>query len=235
MPASVYVPSHLETLPVGSEGVNHAGSVAQSQSAIAGEKDDEDDSSLRTVDALLRRRARQHPHAYAVSYPSSGNNFVDYTMQDLDVFAWRVAKHYESHIPCRSSSQEKPAVVALLGPSNLEYIITVLALSKLGHTVLLLSTRIPQPAIENLLTRTEGVVLIYESRFTELACKVQEAMPVQLVELAGRPVFEFSVEVRGDTRLDHQLDPEIEKDNIAFIIHSSGKSYTVALTCFYIR
>jgi acyl-CoA synthetase (AMP-forming)/AMP-acid ligase II len=144
-------------------------------------------------------------------------------MEELDVFAWRVAKYYEKDIPCRSSSTEKPAVVALLGPSNIEYLVTLLALSKLGHTVLLLSTRIPQPAVENLLTRTEGTVLVYESRFSELASRVQGSMSVRLLELAGRPVFEFPVEMRGDTRLDYNLDPEIEKDNISFIIHSSGK------------
>lgn len=222
MPASVYVPSHLETLPAEEEGSRHTKPVSQSQTAVAGGEDG-DDSAPRTVDALVRRRARLHPHAHAVSYPSSGIDFVDYTMEELDVFAWRVAKYYEEAIPCRSSSKEKPAVVALLGPSNLEYLVTLLALSKLGHTVLLLSTRIPQPAVENLLTRTEGTFLVYESRFSELASRVQESMPVRLLELAGRPVFEFPVEMRGDTRLDYNLDPEIEKDNISFIIHSSGK------------
>lgn len=114
-------------------------------------------------------------------------------------------------------------VVALLGPSNLEYLITKLALSKLGHTVLLLSTRIPQPAIENLINMTGAGALLAEARFFELAGQVQQNIPLlQLSEIAGRGVFEFPVQVRGDTRLDAHLDLEVEKNNIAFIIHSSG-------------
>jgi acyl-CoA synthetase (AMP-forming)/AMP-acid ligase II len=157
-----------------------------------------------------------------VSYPSSGINFVDYTMQQLDVFAWRAAKQYEKDLPVRTSSAEKPTVVALLGPSNFEYLITILALTKLGHSLLLLSTRIPQPAIESLVRATNASVLITESRFAEIGSKIRNSMAIRQLDLVTRSVFEFPVEVRGDTRLDSALDPEIEKDNIAFIIHSSG-------------
>lgn len=226
MPASVYVPSHLETRSVVDDEINmHSKPAAHSQTMAigTGEEDEDDDSSLRTVDALMRRRARLHPHVHAVSYPSSGINFVDYTMQQLDVFAWRAAKHYGKDLPVRSSSAEKPTVVALLGPSNLEYLITMLALTKLGHSILLLSTRIPQPAIESLVQATNASVLVTESRFAELGSKVRDSMSVRQLELVSRSVFEFPVEVRGDTRLDSALDPEIEKENIAFIIHSSGK------------
>ena len=223
MPASVYVPSPLETLQVESENVKPA---PQSHSLSVDPETDEDDSSLKTIDGLMGRRARLHPHDHAVSYPSEGIKFVDYTMQDLDVFAWRVAKHYESRLPVRRSSEEKPTVVALLGPSNLEYLVTKLALSKLGHTVLLLSTRIPQPAIENLISMTNAGALVAEARFLELAGQVQQSIPsLQLAEIAGRSVFEFPVDFRGDTRLDAHLDIEVEKDNIAFIIHSSGKPF----------
>jgi acyl-CoA synthetase (AMP-forming)/AMP-acid ligase II len=178
---------------------------------------------LRTVDALIRRRALLHPHDHAVSYPSSGTTFQDYTLRQLDVFAWRVAKHYETQLPVRKSSAEKPAVVALLGPSNLEYLITMLALSKLGHTVLLVSTRIPQVAIESLLNVTGSSALVVDEKFLETATKVQENVAVEILPIAARDVFEFPIDAHGDTRLDG-LDPEIETNNVAFIIHSSGKS-----------
>jgi non-ribosomal peptide synthetase component F len=182
-----------------------------------------DDSDLFTVDSLVRRRARSNPDIHAISYPSSGIDFVNYTVQQLDVFAWRVAKQYEQSLPVRSSSAEKPRVIALLGPSNLEYLITLLALTKLGHTVLPLSTRIPQPAIENLMNVTGAQMLIAEARFLELAGKVSDSMSIELLEIAPRSVFEFPIEVHAETKLDQALDPKIEQDNIAFIIHSSGK------------
>lgn len=209
MPASVYVPSHLE---------NRTQLVQLSKPPPK-----DDDSSLRTVDALIRRRALLHPHDHAVSYPSSGTTFQDYTLRQLDVFAWRVAKHYETQLPVRKSSAEKPAVVALLGPSNLEYLITMLALSKLGHTVLLVSTRIPQVAIESLLNVTGASALVVDEKFLETATKVQENVAVEILPIAARDVFEFPIDAHGDTRLDG-LDPEVETNHVAFIIHSSGKS-----------
>lgn len=215
MPASVYVTSPLERT---AEGVRDVKSVPQTRFV------DDDDSSLRTVDGLLRRRALLHPHDHAVSYPSSGTTFVDYTTQQLDVFAWRVAKHYEERLPVRKSSTETPAAVALLGPSNLEYLITKLALSKLGHTVLLLSTRIPQVAIESLIKATAAEALVVDARYLEIATQVQQTIPtIQLLEVARREVFEFPVEMHADTQLDSRLDAEIEAGYIAFIIHSSGR------------
>lgn len=214
MPASVYVPSPLERVSEPD---------LDNKPAPRTRVDEDDDSSLRTVDGLVRRRALLYPHEHAVSYPSSGTTFVDYTLQQLDVFAWRVAKHYESHLPVRKSSSEKPAVIALLGPSNLEYLITMLALNKMGHTALLLSTRIPQMAIESLLKVTSANTLAVDAKYLEVAGQVQQTLPAtQLLEIAGRKVFEFPVDMAGDTQLDSALDPEIETENIAFIIHSSG-------------
>jgi hypothetical protein len=60
---------------------------------------------IQTVDALVRHRARTNPHATIVSYPTSSVDFVDYSMQQLDVFAYRVARNYQAFIPTRSSSR----------------------------------------------------------------------------------------------------------------------------------
>ncbi|CAG9998088.1 unnamed protein product [Clonostachys byssicola] len=185
---------------------------------------DNDDSSLQTVDSLIRRRAAQNPSSHIVSYPSTDIQFVDYTMQQLDVFAWRVAKHYEKDIPVRVSSSEKPRVVALLGPSNFEYLVTILALTKLGHTALLLSTRIPQPAIESLLSSTGSSVLLSDARHQDMAEKVRDSMGTDIFNIVGRSTFEFPIEAHSDTQLDSHLDPAIETNNIAFIIHSSGST-----------
>lgn len=223
MPVSVHVASPLPASYGAVQGEQDHD--IHTRTAVV-DDDSDDDSSLRTVDGLVRRRARLHPSDHAVSYPSSGTTFVDYTMRQLDVFAWRTAKHYESRLPPpRTSSAQKPAVVALLGPSNLEYLVTLLAMAKMGHTALLLSTRIPQPAVESLLEVTGAEALVFDLRYADLAAKVAGGMPsVKLCDIAPRGVFEFPVDVHGDTRLDSQLDPEIEKDNIVFIIHSSGQS-----------
>lgn len=218
MPAAIYVSaSHQGSLDLSRNPI-----VRPSSTSIANISKPE--SVPRTIDALLRLRAISHPQDHIVSYPKSGIDFVDYNLQQLDVFAWRVANHYEQHIPARKSSKEKPHVVALLGVSNFEYLITLLALIKLGHTVLLLSTRITVPAIESLINATSASTIIVDRKYLSTAREIQNTLPLlQLFEVIDRRVFEFSIEAHGDTQLDSDLDPEIEEQNIALIVHSSGK------------
>ena len=182
-----------------------------------------DDSTLRTVDEVLRRRARTHPDLPVVSYPSSGIEYVDYTFQQLDVFAYRAGKQLQAVMPSRASSQEKRIVVAMLGPSNLEYLVTMMGLFKLGHTVLFLSTRISVPAIESLITSTGATYLLADPRYLEASLATKELVPgLQVLEMPTRTIFEFPIDVVGDTQLDAALDASVETSQIVYIIHSSG-------------
>lgn len=183
----------------------------------------EDDSTLRTVDEVLRRRARTDPDLPVVSYPSSGIEYVDYTFQQLDVFAYRVGKQLQAVIPSRTSSKEKRTVVAMLGPSDLEYLVTMMGLFKLGHTVLFLSTRISVPAIESLITSTGATYLIADPRYLEPSLATKEQVPgLQVLDMPTRTNFEFAIDAVGDTQLDAALDASVETNQIVYIIHSSG-------------
>ncbi|KAK4118762.1 acetyl-CoA synthetase-like protein [Parathielavia appendiculata] len=185
----------------------------------------DDDTSIPTVGELVRRRALSHPDRVIVSYPSSGIDYVDYTMRQLDVFAYRVAVGYQRFIPTRTSSAERPTVVALLGPSDLDYIITMLALIKLGHTVLFLSTRISPAAIESLISTTDAKVLLAAPAHMEVARATQQITPGLVVDkIAPRSVYEFPVEVHADTRLGQTLELSTETNNFVYIIHSSGST-----------
>jgi len=145
-------------------------------------------------------------------------------MQQLDVFAFRVARHYQALIPTRKSSSEKPTTVALLGPSNFEYLVTMLALAKLGHTVLFLSTRISQAAVDSLLATTGAKYLLADSQYSSTASEAQKSLPdLYIGQIVTSDIFEFPIEVHADTRLDYQLDHSIEASNNIFIIHSSGE------------
>lgn len=181
------------------------------------------ESSIQTVDALIRHRARTNPDAKIVSYPYSGIEYVDYSIKQLDVFAYRTARHYQAWIPTRESSATKPTTVALLGPSNFDYAVTMLALTKLGHTVLFLSTRISHLAIESLIETTGATYLLMDPKYIETASKVKERAPhIEIREIAGASVYDFPVKVHADTRMDYQLDQRIETLNNVYIIHSSG-------------
>ncbi|KAF2177428.1 male sterility protein [Zopfia rhizophila CBS 207.26] len=218
-PAQVVVPSAIGTLPVQPSLKPSAQQTVQERHESDGE------ASIQTVDALIRHRARSNPYAPIVSYPSSGIEFVDYSMQQLDVFAYRAARHYQSWIPTRKSSAVKPTTVALLGPSNFDYLITMLALTKLGHTVLFLSTRISQLAIESLIETTGATYLLADSRYLQTASKVKENLAhIEVAEIAGETVYDFPIEVHADTRMDYQLDQSVETLNNIYIIHSSGST-----------
>jgi acyl-CoA synthetase (AMP-forming)/AMP-acid ligase II len=144
-------------------------------------------------------------------------------MQQLDVFAYRVARHYQSFIPTRNSSAEKPTTVALTGPSNFDYLVTMLALTKLGHTVLFLSTRIPQAAVDSLIETTGAAYLLADLRYAQTASDAQASIPaLHTGEIAKDDIYNFPVEVHADTRLDYQLDHAVEATNNIYIIHSSG-------------
>lgn len=178
-----------------------------------------------TIDGLIRRRSEESPHTPIVSYPSSGIQYVDYTYQQLDVFALRVAQRYESLIPSRTSSSQAESVIALLGSSNLDYLVSVLALTKLGHTVLFLSTRISKEAYISLLQTTNSRHLLVDTSFTRLASELQGALPdLQAHQILDQPSYASPIESALATRLDGLLDPIQETNKIAWIIHSSGST-----------
>jgi len=117
----------------------------------------------------------------------------------------------------------KPTVVALLGSSNFEYLVTIIALTKLGHTVLFLSTRISQPAMESLIETTGATFLLADAKSLNVAGSVKLSMPhLHIYEIAGGSVFDFPIDVHADTRMDYQLDEKLETLNNIYIIHSSG-------------
>jgi hypothetical protein len=79
----------------------------------------------RTIDEMMRCRARLTPDLAHISYPSSDIDYVNYTSLQLDIFAFRAARHYALYLPPRSSSIEQPRVIGLLGPSDFNFIITM--------------------------------------------------------------------------------------------------------------
>jgi acyl-CoA synthetase (AMP-forming)/AMP-acid ligase II len=221
-PPAILEPS--VTLPAGDEPLK---TVPVTQVEVS---QDDDDSTIKTVDELVRRRARAHPDRVIVSYPSSGIEYVDYTMKQLDVYAFRAAKHYKQFLPTRRSSDEKPLVIALLGKSDFNYLVTMLALTKLGHTTLFLSTRISQEAIDNLLQLTGAEYFVVDERHHDIAEAAQKSLGLKgIVQIPGQSTYDFPIDVYADTRMDHDLDLSIETNNRVYIIHSSGKTLTPSI------
>jgi acyl-coenzyme A synthetase/AMP-(fatty) acid ligase len=189
-------------------------------------------SEPQTIDELIRHRAALLSNTPLISYPHSGVQYVDYTLRQLDVFAFRVAQKMAARIPPRTSSAEKPAVVALLGPSDLNYLVTMLALSKLGHTGLLLSTRISLEAYASLLEKTASRHIVIHESFRDTACDLQKRIinGLEIDEIPTQEVYDYPIEDDDDddddvdTIIAPSLDPSEEANHIAWIIHSSGST-----------
>ena len=217
----------IDTLPL-SENIafkTHVDAISDSNSDLEPLQSEAPQREHLTVDGLLQSRAHRHPDSVVVSYPKHDIDFVDYTYRQLDIFAYRAGIHYQQFIPTRDSSKEVPTVVALLGPSNIEYIITLLALVKLGHTILFLSTRISQEAIDSLLQVSGASFLITDTKFSHVGDKAREHLPnLQSLPIASQTLFDFPIEHEASTRLDEALDPVQETNNTCWIIHSSGST-----------
>src|SRR5690348_3346174 len=80
-----------------------------------------EETKPQTIDGLIRHRAHLLGDTPLVYYPHTGIDYVGYSMRQLDIFAFRVAQKLASRLPPRASSSEKPIVVSLLGPSDLNY------------------------------------------------------------------------------------------------------------------
>jgi acyl-CoA synthetase (AMP-forming)/AMP-acid ligase II len=176
----------------------------------------------RTIDELIKLRARESGcDEPIISYPHEGTNYIDYSPKDLDRLVEQAAHLYSYVVPQRTTSDDPVQVVGLLGDSDLSYLIALLAISRLGHTALLLSTRITDEAYESLLSTTKATALIYQSTFKAAAQKVFGVLP----QLRTAAIVEHTILADRNAALKvATLDPHRETKNGSFIIHSSGST-----------
>lgn len=117
---------------------------------------------------------------------------------------------------------EKSEVVALLGPSNLDYFIALLALSRMGFTVLFLSTRLPIEAYVSLLQKTECTKVVASDKFSKTVGSIQE-----IYSLRSFPILDhstYAARPQKGTRFQRHVELIREENCIAFIVHSSGST-----------
>ncbi|GAB7364613.1 hypothetical protein MBLNU230_g5417t1 [Neophaeotheca triangularis] len=190
--------------------------------SVSPERESLENAVPRTVDELIRLRARQLGNDEPiVAYPERATDYVDYSPQQLDRIVEKSALHYASTIPQRRQSDDPVEVVALLGPSDFSYLVSFLAVSRLGHSNLLLSTRITDEAHKSLLTTTKATTLLYHPSFEKTA----QALTALLPSLKVIPICDVSTLPSANASLPRaSLDPNRESHTISFIIHSSGST-----------
>ncbi|GLB11781.1 putative NRPS-like protein biosynthetic cluster [Aspergillus tubingensis] len=182
------------------------------------------EETIHTINHLIQARAKgPHGNEPIVAYPSSGTEYLYYTPKQLNTFVEAASVHYAKVIPQRRSSDDPVQVVGLLGPSDFEYMITLLAISRLGHTVLLLSTRIAEDAYVSLIESTKAAFLITYPSFQAVGERVASRTAIVQQPVLTSENYNFP---GADTLslLPAQLDGSIEAKHICWIIHSSGST-----------
>lgn len=111
-------------------------------------------------------------------------------------------------------------VVGLLGSSDFEYLVTLLAVSRLGHTVLLLSTRIAEDAYVSLIENTKASFLIAYPGFRKVAKNATQRTGAVLQPVLSREDYIHTTERLPEA----QFDGPTENKHITWIIHSSGST-----------
>ncbi|KAA8896205.1 hypothetical protein FN846DRAFT_893478 [Sphaerosporella brunnea] len=181
---------------------------------------------FRSVDEMFRSCTEANPDTVILGYPSTGNEFVDYTCGQLEIMVQRAARRYSKALPkIRKTSDDPHITVAVLGVTNLEYIITYLALQRLGLTCLFLSTRLQENAFLHLFDATHCEVVLAQQSFQAIMerAKALKEDPLDILPMVD---FEYIQSAHSDDRepLVAEIDPEKETTQSGWIIHSSGST-----------
>ncbi|KAF7563378.1 hypothetical protein G7046_g730 [Stylonectria norvegica] len=184
------------------------------------------EEEINSINDLLLHQARRIPDLPLICYPSSeaaGSPWAEYTARDLDRFADEAAKGLASlGLKPKERKSLSSEVVALLGPSNLDYVVTLFALSRMGFAVMFLSNRLHTDAYISLLKKTNCHKILVAPNFTSTVNDIQQqyeldTFPVPEMSAYGRPPSSHS-------RFQRQTELVNEEDCISFVVHSSGST-----------
>ena len=117
--------------------------------------------------------------------------------------------------------QNDAKTVAVLGQTNIDWVISTFAISKAGYTVMILSPRLSSVAIAKLLRETRCECLIHSGTPPVLALVRETTAAIDIQTMLMLPRAEYD-------KLDKSLqqfpeDPNQEK-RTAVILHSSGST-----------
>lgn len=113
--------------------------------------------------------------------------------------------------------------MALLGLSNLNYFISILALSRMGFAVLFLSTRLPTEAYVSLLQKTGCTRIVTSPTLALTVASIHEIYPVETFDMLDWSTWSRK-QSSSSSRFRRQTELVDEESAVAFIIHSSGST-----------
>ncbi|KAL1876979.1 putative NRPS-like protein biosynthetic cluster [Diaporthe australafricana] len=184
-------------------------------------------SEVVTIDVLLRRLVKIAPDKAVLSYPDQELNFKHYTATDLDRLSRSAISTYPRSLR-QSALDAKPGkapAVAIVGASNLEYYMNILAVSRMGLTVMVMSPRLSDQGLAHLirLQRCTAVLASGSSiQAIERVQATQEDLPdfdlLPMVQMADLETVSNSGALVDLPVMEYKHDTETP----FVIIHSGG-------------
>lgn len=111
--------------------------------------------------------------------------------------------------------------MALLSPSSFDYVIALLALSRMGFAVMLLSTRLHTEAYLSLLEKTKCKNIIAAPSFGDVVAQIQERHQLAQFLLPDKSIY---TRAPSSPRFQRQIELIDEENCICFVVHSSGST-----------
>ncbi|CAO2652055.1 Nn.00g003380.m01.CDS01 [Neocucurbitaria sp. VM-36] len=175
-----------------------------------------------TIDELIKRRASELKAAPLLAYPRGGlTDYEEHSALAIDRYVDAAADALQRRgLQIVDPSLDQAPVVGILAHSSLQFIITLLALSRLGYASLLLSTRLASPALGRLLDLTKCSVVLTTSHFHQLLTEVRQEREVTEIEMLKHEDY-YGVNAPA---LKRTYDAHKENPKQAVIIHSSGST-----------
>ncbi|PYH76299.1 NRPS-like enzyme [Aspergillus uvarum CBS 121591] len=183
----------------------------------------EKEISPQTINDVLLQLIQDAPDLPLVGYPESSHgvsDYVYYSARQLDRFSNGAIEQLKKAGLEQFSHPTGNRVVAILGASNLDYIVSLFALTRLGYAVLLLSTRLGTEAYINLLAATKCTLLLYSSSTAKAVNKLESTASLATYKIPehaaySTSTFSSSLQLADNSYLSRKW---------AFIIHSSGST-----------
>ncbi|KAG1808219.1 L-aminoadipate-semialdehyde dehydrogenase [Suillus subaureus] len=190
-------------------------------------------STIYSFSHLIAERTRNYPNLEILGIPDKDFNYIKYTLADLDASASLFAHHLRDNglLNGRSKGDATSRMtVGLLGVSNISYVVTELALYRMGYCVLFLSPNNSPPAIAHLLTVTNAThMIVQDVLLPSAAAALTHLSNPSSVTIINQPSSDvFGSAARSlhpeKTRWDPALKWEDESLLPVTTIHSSGST-----------
>ncbi|CAG8821417.1 20837_t:CDS:1, partial [Racocetra persica] len=179
----------------------------------------EHESLLKAFQHLVSTRPKEK-----VLLVPNGAEYEEINFRDLDLITNKYANYWNKQL--ENETLEKDCVIGYLSQSGPEYLYNILALWKLGFTILFLSPRNSEPALVHLLHEANSRILIHDPQFLKLSKNVQSELSSQHSKTLN--IFQLPNSLKNEKINDSapvlKLNDDNHYDKTIAIFHSSGST-----------